>query len=70
MQACYKLVYQTVIGFCGSEMECLFTVYNTTTPIPDDMRDIKNEKCRCFLLLVSTFQIATKCPLDDLKVNL
>ena len=68
-QACYDVVHKAIIELCGTHMECLFTLYNDT-PIPSDMKDIKNEKSRCYIKLVSTFEMNKKCPLEDLKVSI
>ena len=71
MQACYDVVHKTVIELCGTHMECLFKVYDDTA-IPADMKDIKNEKCRCYIKLVSAFEMNhdKKCTLEDLKVSI
>ena len=67
-QACYNVVLKTIIELCGTQMECLFKVYDDTA-IPEDMKDIKNEKCRCYIKLVSTFEMNKQCPLEDLNVR-
>ena len=57
-----------MLELCGTHMKCLFTVYGDGS-VPEDMSDIKNEKCRCYLKLVSTFGMNKECPLTDLTVS-
>lgn len=51
-------------------MDRLFTVYDDTA-VPEDMKDIKNDICRCYIKHVSTFEMNKQpAPLEDLKVSI